>query len=63
VFSGGAVARISASPITEMIVTDTIAATEAVKISETVQQISVASFLGEAIARIHDSRSVSVLFD
>ena len=63
VLSGGAVARISASPIEEMVITDSIAATEAVRISDTIQQLSVAKFLGEAIARINDSRSVSVLFD
>lgn len=63
VLSGGAVARISASPISEMVITDSIAATEAVRLSDTIQQLSVAKFLGEAIARIHDSRSVSVLFD
>jgi ribose-phosphate pyrophosphokinase len=63
VLSGGAVSRISASPIQEMVITDTIAETEAVKLSDTVQQVSVAKFLGEAMARIHDSRSVSVLFD
>ena len=63
VFSGGAVAKISASPIQEMVITDTIAATEAVKLSDTIQQVSVAKFIGEAMARIHDSRSVSVLFD
>jgi len=63
VLSGGAVSRITASPIQEMILTDTIAATEALRESDTVQQVSVAKFLGEAMARIHDSRSVSVLFD
>ena len=63
VLSGGAVARITASPIQEMLLTDTIAATEALRASDTVQQVSVAKFLGEAMARIHDSRSVSVLFD
>lgn len=63
VLSGGAVARITASPIKEMVLTDSIAATEAVKLSDTITQISVAKFIGEAMARIHDSRSVSVLFD
>jgi len=63
VLSGGAVSRISASPIEEMVITDTIAATEAVTLSDTVQQVTVAKFIGEAMARIHDSRSVSVLFD
>ncbi len=63
VLSGGAVARIAKSPIEQMVLTDTIAATEAVKLSENIKQVSVAKFLGEAMARIHDSRSVSVLFD
>lgn len=63
VLSGGAVARIAASPIKKMMITDTIAATEAVKLSENIEQVSVAHFIGETIARIHDSRSVSVLFD
>lgn len=63
VLSGGAVARIAASPIKQMMITDTIAATEAVKLSENIKQVSVADFIGETIARIHDSRSVSVLFD
>jgi ribose-phosphate pyrophosphokinase len=63
VLSGGAVARIAKSPIKEMVLTDTIAATEAVKLSENITQMTVAKFLGEAMARIHDSRSVSVLFD
>lgn len=63
VLSGGAVARVSASPIEKMVITDTIAATEAVRISDCIEQVSVAELLGESIARIHDSRSVSVLFD
>jgi ribose-phosphate pyrophosphokinase len=63
VLSGGAVARIAKSPIQEMVLTDTIAATEAVKLSENITPVTVAHFLGEAMARIHDSRSVSVLFD
>ena len=63
VLSGGAVSRISASPIEEMVLTDSIAATEALKLSDTIQQVTVAEFLGEAMARIHDSRSVSVLLD
>lgn len=63
VLSGGAVARISASPIQKMVITDTIAATEAVRLSDCIEQLSVAELLGETIARIHDSRSVSSLFD
>jgi len=63
VLSGGAVARIAASDIKQMVLTDTIVATEALRMSDNIEQVSVAKFLGEAMARIHDSRSVSVLFD
>jgi ribose-phosphate pyrophosphokinase len=63
VLSGGAVARIMASPISEMIISDSIKATESVRISDKIKQVSVAELLGEAIARIHDCRSVSSLFD
>lgn len=63
VLSGGAVARLSASPIKKVLLTDSIAATEAVRLSDTIEQVTIAKFLGEAVARIHDSRSVSVLFD
>lgn len=63
VLSGGAVARVAASPIKQLVITDTIAATEAVRLSDDIKQVSVAELIGETIARIHDSRSVSVLFD
>ena len=63
VLSGGAVARIAASPITQMVITDSIAATESVRVSEDITQVSIAELLGETIARIHDNRSVSSLFD
>ena len=63
VLSGGAVARIAASPIKQMVITDSIAATESVRASEHISQVSVAELIGETIARIHDNRSVSSLFD
>jgi ribose-phosphate pyrophosphokinase len=63
VLSGGAVARIAASPIKEMVITDSIMATESVRVSENIKQVTIANLLGETIARIHDSRSVSSLFD
>ncbi len=62
VLSGGAVARISSSEIERMIIADTIAATEAVRVSETISQLSVAPLIGEAIKRISDERSISALF-
>jgi len=63
VLSGGAVSRVSASPIESMIITDSIMATEAVRMSETIRQIPIAPLMGEAIARISEERSVSSLFD
>jgi ribose-phosphate pyrophosphokinase len=63
VLSGGAVARVTASPLKELVITDSIQATEAVRLAENIRQISTASLLAEAIARISDERSVSSLFD
>lgn len=62
VFSGGAVARIAESPLESMVVTDSIAATEAVKKSPNIKQLSVAPLIGEAIKRIAEERSISALF-
>ncbi len=63
VLSGGAVARISASQLTELVLTDTIAPTEAVRVARNIRVISIAPLIGEAIARIAKEESVSVLFD
>ena len=62
VFSGPAVERLAASPITEVIVTDSIPLSDQAKSVSKIKQISIASLLGEAIARIHDSESVSAMF-
>jgi len=63
VLSGGAVARISASPLSELVITDSIQATEAVRISDSVRQITIAPLLAEAVKRISEEKSVSTLFD
>jgi ribose-phosphate pyrophosphokinase len=63
VLSGGAVARVSASPIESLVTTDSIMATEAVRVSQTVRQLTIAPLLAEAISRISMERSVSSLFD
>jgi ribose-phosphate pyrophosphokinase len=63
VLSGGAVARISASPISMMTITDSILATEAVRVAQNVRQLTIAPLLAEAIRRISDESSVSSLFD
>ncbi|MGP0059004.1 MAG: ribose-phosphate pyrophosphokinase [Beijerinckiaceae bacterium] len=63
VLSGGAVARISASRLKELVLTDTIQPTEAVRVSKNIRVISIAPLIGEAIARTAKEESVSSLFD
>ena len=61
VFSGPAIQRIEASPIKEVVVTDTIP-TERSCQSSKVTCMSVAALLAQAIISIHDETSVSKLF-
>jgi ribose-phosphate pyrophosphokinase len=63
VLSGGAVARIVASPIEMMTITDSILATEAVRLAPNIRQLTIAPLMAEAMRRIHDESSVSSLFD
>ncbi|MEK7688093.1 MAG: ribose-phosphate pyrophosphokinase, partial [Pseudomonadota bacterium] len=63
VLSGGAVARVAASPMTKLVITDSIQPTEAVRISPNVKPLSIASLMAEAMKRISDETSVSSLFD
>ena len=63
VLSGGAVARIAGSPIEMMTITDSILATEAVKQSKNIRQVTIAPLLSEAMRRISEESSVSSLFD
>ena len=63
VLSGGAVARVTASPLEELVMTDSIQATEAVRVARNIRQITIAPLLGEAMSRITGERSVSSLFD
>ena len=63
VLSGSAVTRISNSPLDMLVTTDSIKATQAVKISSNIRQISIAPIIGEAIRRVHMEQSVSSLFE
>ena len=63
VLSGGAVARITASTLKELVVTDTIQPTEAVRLARNIRVLTVAPLLGEAIDRTASEESVSSLFD
>ncbi len=63
VLSGGAVARMAASPIEMTTITDSITATEAVRVSQNMRQLTIAPLLAEAMKRISEETSVSKLFD
>jgi ribose-phosphate pyrophosphokinase len=60
VFSEGALAKLAASPIEEIVVTNTLAH-EGLS-EKKIKVLSVAELLGEAIDRIHGEKSVSSLF-
>jgi ribose-phosphate pyrophosphokinase len=62
VFSGGAVARVGAAPLETMVVTDSILATEAVRVSRNIRQLTIAPLIAEAMKRISEESSVSDLF-
>ena len=63
VLSGGAVARVTSSPLKKLLITDSIQATEAVRLAQNIHQLTVAPLIGEAIKRISQESSVSSLFD
>ena len=62
VLSGPAIERIMESSISEVVVTDSLALSEAAKACPKVRTITISHLLGEAIKRIHSSDSVSSLF-
>ena len=61
VFCPGSLERVADSPITEVVVTDTVQH-EPGTLSKKVRVLSVAGLLGEAVQRIHEERSLSSLF-
>ena len=63
VLSGSAVSNISNSPLNSLVTTNSIKATEAVNMSSSIRQISIAPIIGEAIRRVHMEQSVSSLFE
>jgi ribose-phosphate pyrophosphokinase len=63
VLSGGAVARITASKIQELVITDSIQPTAAIEAAPRIRVCSIANLIGEAIARTAQEKSVSSLFD
>ena len=63
VLSGGAVARVTSSPLESLVITDSIMATEAVRVSHNIEQLTIAPLIAEAIRRISEESSVSSLFN
>ena len=62
VLSGPAIERIDASPLDQMIVTNTIPLSPAAQQCKKIVVLSVARLLGQAIRSIHEETSVSTLF-
>jgi ribose-phosphate pyrophosphokinase len=62
VLSGGAVARIAASDMDEIVVTDTIPLSEEARACPRIRQLSCAQLIAETITRISNEESVSSLF-
>ena len=63
VLSAGAVARVAASSMERLVITDSIRASEGVRVTGKIRVLSVAQLMGEAINRISSESSVSSLFD
>ncbi|ARS28468.1 ribose-phosphate pyrophosphokinase [Sphingomonas sp. KC8] len=63
VLSGGAVARVEGSSLAELVITDSIGATDAAAAAGKIRHLTIAPLLAEAIKRIADETSVSSLFD
>ena len=63
VLSGAAVDRITSSKLKELVITNTIEPTDAIKQAHNIRVISIGDLLGEAINRTALEQSVSSLFD
>ena len=63
VLSGPAIERVEQSALTSLVVTDSIATTDAIKNCKNIRTLSIAPLLAEGVRRISDESSVSSLFD
>ena len=63
VFSGEAVSRIASSDIDQVVVTDTIALSDAARNCDRTRQVTIAGLLAETMRRISNEESVSYLFN
>ena len=62
IFSGPAIDRIAASPLKQVVVTDTVPVKNG-KLKDKITVLPIAPLLGEAISRIHTGQSVGAMFD
>ncbi len=63
VLTGAAVSRVNNSALKELVITDSILATEATRDTDRIRVLTIAPLIGEAMRRIADESSVSSLFD
>jgi len=63
VLSGPAIQKITASPLEELIVTNSVPLSPKAEACKKIKALSVAHLIGEAIRRTHEERSISSLFD
>jgi len=63
VLAGKAIERVKASALTSLVITDSIAPSDAVKEAHNIRVMSIAPLLAEAVRRISEESSVSSLFD
>ncbi|RZA11573.1 MAG: ribose-phosphate diphosphokinase, partial [Lysobacteraceae bacterium] len=63
VLSNGAAANIDKSQLKELVITDTIQASENVSGAKKIRTLSLAPLIGEAIRRIANDESISKMFD
>ena len=62
VLSGGAVARVASSSLEQLVLTDSIEATQSVRLAQNIRVLSIAALIAEAMRRISEESSVSSLF-
>ena len=63
VLSGGAVPRVTGSKLKELVITDSIQPTDAMRKAPNIRLLPIASLIGDAIGRTASEESVSSLFD
>lgn len=63
VLSGKAIENITNSSLDEIVVTDTIPLSDAVKACDKIRQVTIAPMLAESLRRINNEESISAMFD